>query len=182
MDRRDLIARVEAGERPEYLFFWGHTPKPAQSPPEVGPWVLSNWFPSPFEIDGVRYATNEHWMMAEKARLFGDDDALAAVLAAETPAEAKAIGRAVRGYDDARWAAVRFERVALGCEAKFASRAALRAYLVGTRSLVLVEASPRDVVWGIGMGASHVDATDPRKWRGLNLLGFALMQARARLA
>jgi predicted NAD-dependent protein-ADP-ribosyltransferase YbiA (DUF1768 family) len=46
---------------------------------------------------------------------------------------------------------------------------------------VLVEASPRDRVWGIGISAGHEHATDPARWRGLNLLGFALMEARAGL-
>jgi predicted NAD-dependent protein-ADP-ribosyltransferase YbiA (DUF1768 family) len=78
MDRAALIASVEAGARPRWLFFWGHTAKG----PGVGPWVLSNWFPSPFVIDEVEYPTNEHWMMAEKARLFGDHVALARVLRA----------------------------------------------------------------------------------------------------
>jgi ribA/ribD-fused uncharacterized protein len=178
MDRATLIASLERGEEARWLFFWGHTPKG----PGVGPWVLSNWFPSPFVIDDITYPTNEHWMMAEKARLFGDRVAHARVLRADTPGEAKAIGREVRGYDDDVWGAARFDIVARGCEAKFASDEALRDYLVRTGDRVLVEASPRDRIWGIGMSASHHDATDPRKWRGENLLGFALMKARAALA
>ena len=178
LDRAALVAALEAGLSPRFLFFWGHTPKATS----VGPWVLSNWFASPFTIDGVTYATNEHWMMAEKARLFGDHVALARVLRADTPGEAKAIGREVRGYDDDVWGAARFDIVARGCEAKFASDEALHDYLVRTGDRVLVEASPRDRIWGIGMSASHPDATDPRKWRGENLLGFALMKARAALA
>jgi len=54
--------------------------------------------------------------------------------------------------------------------------------LIATGDRVLVEASPRDTIWGIGMGASNPDAKDPTKWRGRNLLGFALMEARASLA
>ena len=121
-------------------------------------------------------------MMAEKARLFGDHVALARVLRADSPGEAKAIGREVRGYDDARWAAVRFDAVSRGCEAKLRQHEALGQYVLRTGDAVLVEASPRDRIWGIGMSASHPDATDPRKWRGENLLGFALMKARAALA
>lgn len=177
MNRSALIAAVERGEKPRFLFFWGHTPKGGH----VGPWVLSNWFPSPFVIDGVTYATNEHWMMAEKARVFGDSVARARVMKAKDPGEAKAIGREVRSFDDDVWDAARFDIVARGCEAKFASDVALRDYLLRTGDAVLVEASPRDRIWGIGLGASNSDATDPRKWRGENLLGFALMQARERL-
>jgi ribA/ribD-fused uncharacterized protein len=178
MDRHALIAAVERGERPRFLFFWGHTPKG----PGLGPWILSNWFLSPFVIDGLEYPTNEHWMMAEKARLFGDEVALARVLRAASPGEAKAIGREVRGYDDARWAAVRFAAVARGCEAKLRQNEAMGEYALRTGDAVLVEASPRDRIWGIGMSASHPDATDPRRWQGENLLGFALMKARAALA
>jgi ribA/ribD-fused uncharacterized protein len=177
MDRTALIAAFERGERPRFLFFWGHTPKGRT----VGPWVLSNWFPSPFVIDGVTYETNEHWMMAEKARLFGDTVARGRVMKAPSPGEAKAIGREVRQFDDDVWDAARFGIVARGCEAKFAADAALRDYLLQTGDAVLVEASPRDRVWGIGLGASSADANDPRTWRGENLLGFALMEARARL-
>jgi ribA/ribD-fused uncharacterized protein len=177
MDRSALIAAVERGERPRFLFFWGHTPKGRGA----GPWVLSNWFPSPFVIDGVTYATNEHWMMAEKARVFGDAVARARVMKAETPGEAKAIGREVQHFDGDVWDAARFDIVARGCEAKFAADAALRDYLSWTSDAVLVEASPQDRIWGIGLAASDPDASDPRTWRGDNLLGFALMRTRERL-
>lgn len=120
--------------------------------------------------------------MACKARLFGDDASLPAILAARTPAEAKNLGRLVRSFDEARWVSARFELVVAGNVAKFGQDPALRAYLFGTGKRVLVEASPRDRVWGIGLGASDDRATDPSRWRGHNLLGFALMEARARLA
>jgi ribA/ribD-fused uncharacterized protein len=121
-------------------------------------------------------------MMAGKARLFEDEDALARILAARTPAEAKNLGRLVRGFDEERWAAECFALVAAGNEAKFGQDPALRGYLLGTASRVIVEASPVDRVWGIGLAADDERALDPRTWRGANLLGFALMQARERLA
>jgi hypothetical protein len=176
--RDRLIAHLAAGEPVEWLFFWGHTPKQQVG---VDAACLSQWFPRAFVVDGVRYATAEHWMMAEKARLFGDADALARVLESETPAAAKAIGRQVRGFDDEAWERARFEAVVRGNVAKFGQHEDLRAFLLGTGERVLVEASPRDRVWGIGLGASNPDARDPSKWRGRNLLGFALMEARARL-
>ena len=174
--RETLTTAMAAGRVVDFLFFWGHTPK---SPPALDASCLSQWFAaSPFEIDGVRYATAEHYMMAEKARLFGDGEALARVLASTTPEEAKAIGRTVRGYDDAKWAAVRSDAVVRGNVAKFGQNEPLRAFLLATKERVLVEAAPRDVVWGIGLGASNPNARDPKKWRGRNLLGFALMEAR----
>jgi ribA/ribD-fused uncharacterized protein len=177
--RASLVAQREGGAALEFLFFWGHTPR---SPGAVDASCLSQWYPAEFVVDGVRYATAEHFMMAAKARLFDDEVAVARVLAAPSPAEAKQVGREVQGYDDARWSAARAEAVVRGNVAKFSQHPALRAFLLGTGARVLVEASPRDRVWGIGMGASNPAATDPARWNGQNLLGFALMEARARLA
>jgi len=120
-------------------------------------------------------------MMAEKARLFGDTDALEQILSVEDPQSIKALGRGVRDFDAATWDAARFERVVVGNVHKFGSEPALRAFLRSTEGEVLVEAAPRDVIWGIGLGKDNPRAQDPRQWRGMNLLGFALMHARARL-
>lgn len=173
-----LVGEVRAGARVRYLHFWGHTPRADGT---VGASCLSQWWPSPFTVDGVGYATAEHWMMAGKARLFQDPEALGRVLAAEHPAEAKKAGRLVRGFDDAVWERERFDIVVEGSVHKFTAHEELRAFLLGTGDRVLVEASPRDRVWGIGISASHQAASDPEHWRGLNLLGFALMEARERL-
>ncbi|MEW2389424.1 NADAR family protein [Streptomyces venezuelae] len=173
-----LVGAVRAGEKVKYLRFWGHTPRRDGT---LGPSCLSQWWPSPFTVDGVEYATAEHWMMAAKARLFDDADAERAALTARTPAEAKKAGRLVRGFDDAIWARERFGIVVEGSTHKFASDPALRDFLVGTGERVLVEASPMDRVWGIGLAADDPRAEDPEKWRGPNLLGFALMEARGRI-
>ncbi|MEU6822203.1 NADAR family protein [Streptomyces atriruber] len=173
-----LVGAVRAGEKIKYLHFWGHTPRRDGT---LGASCLSQWWPAPFTVDGVEYATAEHWMMAAKARLFEDADAERAVLAARTPAEAKNAGRLVRDFDDAIWTRERFAVVAEGSRHKFASDPALRDFLVGTGSRVLVEASPLDRIWGIGLAADDPRADDPTKWRGPNLLGFALMEARTRL-
>ena len=169
---------LELGGDPEYLLFWGHTPRPGGGP---GPWMLSQWWPAAFSHDGVVYVSAEHFMMAAKARLFGDAAAERAVLAAATPHDAKALGRAVEGFDDGVWREHRFEIVRAASLAKFSSSAPLRDYLVSTGDAVLVEASPSDRLWGIGLRAEDPRARDPGRWRGENLLGFALMQARAAL-
>ncbi len=173
-----LCGWVNEGHRFEYLLFWGHTQKRKGSPDAS---CLSQWFPASFVVSGVVYPTAEHWMMAGKARLFGDDEMLAAILEAEDPGKAKALGRKVRGYDDAAWAEARAALVTEGNVEKFGQNPALKQYLLKTGRDVLVEASPRDRIWGIGMGASNEDARNPLKWRGTNLLGFALMEARAAL-
>jgi len=177
--RADLQARIAQGQSFEYLPFWGHR---ESADGRVTASCLSQWFPARFQIDGVAYPTAEHFMMAEKARLFDDPAMLARILVAATPKDAKALGREVRGYDDARWVAHRFDAVVRGNVAKFSQSPALGAYLAGTGTRVLVEASPRDTVWGIGLGASNPRVADPAAWRGLNLLGFALMVVRERLA
>ncbi|MGP4115428.1 NADAR family protein [Streptomyces sp. 4N509B] len=173
-----MVALVAAGAAPRWLMFWGHRPPRGGG---IGRGVLSQWWPARFVVDGVTYASAEHWMMAAKARMFGDDQAAEAILAAPGPAEAKKLGRLVHGFDQERWEAARFEVVVAGNVAKFGQDPALRAYLAGTRRRVLVEASPYDRVWGIGVSADDERATDPARWPGLNLLGFALMEARARL-
>ena len=177
-DVADLLQALSLGLQPSYLFFWGHRPR---ADGEVGKSCLSHWWPAAFEVDGRRYPTAEHFMMAEKARLFGDEPARARILAAAHPRQAKAIGRQVRGFDEERWQQHRLAIVARGNDAKFSQNPRLGSFLLGTHGRVLVEASPVDRVWGIGLGAGDPRATDPRQWRGLNLLGFALMQTRSRL-
>jgi ribA/ribD-fused uncharacterized protein len=176
-DRAKLLAAITQGWRPKYLLFWGHTPRTSG----VGKHVLSQWWPAPFRVDGDSYASAEHYMMAEKARLFGDETTRSAILAASNPGAAKALGRTVSGFDELRWIQHRNDIVVRGCLAKFGQNAELLAYLVETGDKVLVEASPVDRVWGIGLAADDPRAEQPNEWTGLNLLGFALMRARATL-
>ncbi|WP_328343909.1 NADAR family protein [Streptomyces violaceus] len=178
VSREALIRASRGGARIRYLHFWGHRPRPDGL---IGPSCLSQWWPAPFTAAGVEYATAEHWMMAGKARLFGDAAAERAVLAAGHPAEAKKAGRLVRGFDEAIWERERFRIVVDGSVHKFAAHPELREFLLNTGERVLVEASPVDRVWGIGLAADDEAASDPERWRGPNLLGFALMAARERL-
>ncbi|MEV0783024.1 NADAR family protein [Streptomyces sp. NPDC050423] len=174
----DLVARTGRGERVQYLRFWGHRPRRDGT---IGASCLSQWWLSPFTVDGVTYASAEHWMMAGKARLFGDAGAAEAAVAAKSPAEAKKVGRLVRGFDEAVWERERYGLVVAGSRHKFGQDPALREFLLGTGERVLVEASPMDRIWGIGLAADDPRAQDPAAWRGLNLLGFALMDARSGL-
>lgn len=174
-----LLAVTESGHRAKYLCFWKHESR-RDGAPDAG--CLSQWSPSPFTVDGVRYATAEHWMMAGKARLFGDEAAWQRVIGSGHPKQAKDAGRSVRGFDEEVWRRERFALVVEGSLHKFSAYPELGAYLLGTGTRVLVEASPLDRVWGIGLAADDERALRPADWRGLNLLGFALMEARARLA
>jgi ribA/ribD-fused uncharacterized protein len=174
----ELVRREAAGERIEYLRFWGHR---ARKDGRVGASCLSQWWPVTFVVDGETFASAEHFMMVGKARLFGDDAAARAILTVDDPAEAKKVGRTVRGYDDAAWQAAAFDIVVRGNHAKFAQHEDLAEFLIGTGDAVLVEASPYDSIWGIGLRATDPEAATPSTWRGTNLLGFALMEVRDRL-
>lgn len=178
-DVATLLDRMNRGARPKFLFFWGHRP-PKDG--RITASCFSQWFEAPFVTNGTRYRTAEHFMMAEEARLFGDLPLREHVLACATPAEAKTLGRRVAGFDEATWARERFGIVVEANRGKFESDPALREFLVNTGDRVLVEASPVDPVWGIGLAADHDDAARPQRWQGLNLLGFALMEVRSLLS
>ncbi len=173
-----LLSVIADGGQPKYLMFWGHQAPPACG---AGKGCLSQWWPAAFTVDGVSYPTAEHYMMAAKARLSGDAEAAGKILAAPHPGAAKALGRQVRGFDEERWGQHRFDVVVAGNLAKFGQHPPLRDFLAGTGSRVLVEASPRDRVWGIGLAAADERAQSPERWPGLNLLGFALMEVRRQL-
>lgn len=120
-------------------------------------------------------------MMAQKAKLFHDDEIFDQILKVKHPNEAKQLGRKVQNYDEQVWKEKRFNIVLQANLAKFSQHSELRDFLIATHDHILVEASPVDSIWGVGMAQDHVDIQNPEKWKGLNLLGFALMQVRAQL-
>ncbi len=174
-----LLNAIDLGAEPKFLYFWGHTPV---KPGEPGKHVFSQWFPSPFVVDDRLYKTAEHWMMAAKARLFGDEALVAQILDAPSPGVAKALGREVARFDQDAWEANRYDLVVQGNIHKFGQHPDLQDFLLTTGDRVLVEASPMDAIWGNGLPADHKAAAQPHCWRGLNLLGFALMEVRDHLA
>ena len=121
-------------------------------------------------------------MMAKKAVLFNDTASANKIIVCQSPAEAKKLGREVTGYDDDLWLANRYNIVKQGNYLKFSQHKALKTFLLQTGERVLVEASPVDGIWCIGMAADNPDAMYPDKWYGLNLLGFVLMEVRDMLA
>ena len=178
MRRNDLLTAMVAAEPPSFLFFWGHQPR---KDGEVSSSCMSQWYELPFEVDGQVYATAEHFMMAEKARLFGDEAVRERILTTKQPGIAKRLGRSVSNFDEERWKDCREDVVFRGNVAKFSQSEPLREFLLGTGDTVLVEASPVDAVWGIAMAGNDARALDPGKWQGLNLLGFVLMDVREAL-
>ena len=169
-----LRVRFNSGEPLDFIFFWGHQP----SKKGVSASCFSQWYEAPFLVDGFVYPTAEHYMMAEKARLFGDEETLALVLSAKTPKDAKALGRKVIGFDEQLWLENRFSIVTHANQEKFAQNPELAEFLLNTGAKILVEASPVDAIWGIGLAQDDARARDPNLWPGLNLLGFSLMRVR----
>lgn len=179
-NKAELLTAIEQGATFTYLPFYGHAPEPDGS---AGPGCLSQWWPAaPFTQGGNTYATAEHYMMWRKADLFGDHGTAEKILSAPTPKEAKALGRQASGFDQATWEAGRYDIVVDASRLKFGQHDDLRAFLLSTGDRILVEASPRDRIWGIGLGRNNPAAHDPAQWRGLNLLGFALCDVRDVLA
>jgi ribA/ribD-fused uncharacterized protein len=179
----ELVEFVARGKKAKYLCFWRHTKNNSQ---QVSKTCFSQWYGSKFEVDGIVYPTAEHFMMAEKARLFESKSAanttlLKQIIEAPHPQKAKQLGRQIEGFTNKKWNQHRFDAVVKGNVARFSQNQMLSEFLLGTGKRVLVEASPADKVWGIGLAEDHDDATKPFKWKGLNLLGFTLMETRERL-
>lgn len=140
---------------------------------------LSQWYPSTVTAHGITFLTAEHFMMYRKAMAFNDIKSANKVLKAKTPKEAKAIGRKVKDFDPHYWDTIKESIVIYGSILKFTQNEILKKMLLATGDKILVEASPYDRIWGIGIGERHLDATNPNHWRGLNLLGKCLMEARS---
>ena len=154
-------------ETDRFVFFWKGWP--------------SQWYASRFVVGGVAYGCAEQYMMAEKARLFGDVEAAAAIVGTSSPRQQKAMGRAVRGFEKLAWERVCREVVFTGNLAKFGQNKPLAKLLLATGGKTLVEASPVDCIWGIGWAANDVRASEPLQWRGTNWLGLAMERVRGEL-
>ncbi len=143
--------------------------------------VFSQWYACTFTVDDIRYSCAEQYMMAQKARLFRDNDSLLQIMSTCDPSMQKALGKKVRGFARETWDAVSRDAVMRASLAKFTSSIELYNALISTEGTLLVEASPTDVIWGIGLGEYDPDARDPTKWRGANWLGQVLTDLRENL-
>jgi len=174
-DLKWLISQKGGGTRNKFVYFWGHR---ARADKVITKTCFSQCWAAPFEVEGNRFASAEHWMMAEKARLFNADDIYKQILNSKSPGAAKALGRQVSSFDEAIWNAVKYDIVVQGNYHKFTQHEDLGAFLKGTGKRVLVEASPVDKIWGVGLAQDDERIESPSKWRGENMLGFALMSVR----
>ncbi len=170
-----LKTKFDSDERLKFLFFWGHTPAMDGS---VNSSCLSQWWKCRFEHNGLTFRSTEHWMMYQKALLFNDLAIAQQILDCHAPGEAKELGRKVTNFDNDIWNANRIQIVVEGNLLKFNQNDALRTFLLNTKQRILVEASPVDEIWGVGLSKDAKTIHNPHQWRGLNLLGFALMEVR----
>lgn len=143
--------------------------------------VFSQWHATPFEVGGQCFATAEQWMMFSKARLFNDGRCAAAILATPNPAEQKRLGQQVEGFDQAAWDRWKIDIVHRGNLAKFGQNDGARRQLLATGDSMLVEANPRDWIWGVGLSTDDPAIGSPADWKGSNLLGRVLTDVRQRL-
>lgn len=149
-----------------FTFFWkNRTP-------------FSNWYPSVFVHDDIIFTRGEQYMMYRKAIMFNDASIAETILLTDNPQEQKDLGRMVANYDDDRWSASRVDIMVEGLFEKFNQNAKLRDALLSTGDTVMAEASPYDLIWGIGLTEDDPRALDQSKWRGENLLGVVLMRVR----
>ena len=150
-----------------YVFFWNG--------------IYSQWYKAPMTIDGVNYNCCEQYMMHQKALTFGDTETAELIMKTENPKDQKALGRQVKNFDKAKWDTVSIGIVYKGNYAKFSQNDDLGDELLVTGNKILVEASPYDTIWGIGMGEKEPGINNPANWKGLNLLGWSIMLVRKEL-
>lgn len=189
IDRHDLELEFEyslekhlnnyAGPNQEnYVFFWGHRKHKSG---RVTKSCFSQWYECQFKVDTNYYVSAEQFMMSMKARLFHDPLVLKQILKSQEQWEIKELGRKVRDFDDEIWKKNRYSFVVEGNYHKFTQNNELKKYLLSTGEEILVEASPMDRIWGIGLAGDDKRASDPFEWKGENLLGFALMEVRKQI-
>lgn len=170
---QNLINCDKNFSREDFIFFWS-----GRKLKKVTKTCFSQWYPSNFIVGGKEYHCAEQFMMAKKAELFNDTEVLQSILMAKDPRTIKNLGRVVKNFDPAVWNEKKFEIVVQGNLAKFSQNAELQDFILSTGNKILVEASPYDKIWGIGLDERSSDAIFPEKWKGQNLLGFALMKVR----
>ncbi|MGN6647680.1 MAG: NADAR family protein [Cytophaga sp.] len=139
---------------------------------------FSQWYPCTFEIDKIRFNSTEQYMMYSKAMLFNNSSIAEKILSTDDPRQQKELGRQVQGFDPVKWDARALEIVYKGNFAKFSQNENLKKFLLDTGNKSLVEASPHDIIWGIGLSETDENRFDRTKWKGTNWLGEALVCVR----
>lgn len=151
----------------DYVFFWGSE--------------FSNWFPSEFELEGKKFYNAEQYFMYKKAQFFNDEEIAFAILTTDDPKTAKKLGRKVKNFDADVWLKVCKGYMKEGCKAKFTQNIDLKKKLLSNKTQTYVEASPYDIIWGVGMSEDNPSINNKENWLGKNLLGEVLTEIRDEL-
>lgn len=176
--RQWMQQEFAAGRMRKLCLFWKHHPS---RDGRMTKSCLSQWWIQNFYSNANSYLCMEQYMMASKAELFGDDKIHKEILDCSDPQQIKALGKKVRNFDQEVWDKFKCTIVLNGNWCKFSQNRNLREFLLSTGDSVLVEASPFDSIWGVRLSENSPDVHNPFKWRGQNLLGFALMEVRDEL-
>lgn len=155
------IATPERTER-GHVLFWGS--------------FLSNWYHSPFTYDGQHFNNSEAAFMYCKAKHFNDPSMMLEIIKKQRPDKVKALGRQVKKFTEVEWVSVRYNYMLNVLREKFNQNPEMKKLLLTYKGCIIVEASPKDVIWGVGLHWSDDLIFDPNNWKGLNLLGKALME------
>jgi ribA/ribD-fused uncharacterized protein len=147
-----------------HVFFWGSE--------------FSNWHDSGLIYDSLAFCNSEQAFMWKKAVFFGDHETAKKIAHCESPSIAKKLGRQVKNFDAQKWSEVSYQIMVDVNYAKYQQKPKLKELLLSTGDKIIVEASPYDTIWGIGLHWKDDDCLDETKWKGLNLLGKALMEVR----
>ena len=170
MIRKYTLDWLLSNPKQDFCLFWGANN-------DYG--CFSQWYDCSFEDgNGVQYKNAEQYMMASKAKLFKDEETFNLIMAEANPRDIKKYGRMIKNFEDSRWNEFKCDIVVAGNIYKSTQNKDLEKTLIETGDAVLVEASPYDKIWGIGLGPDDSDAKTPSKWKGENLLGFCLMEVR----
>jgi hypothetical protein len=162
------MIKIEDRVTDTHVYFWGDP-------------TLSNWGPAPFTYKENQFYNSEQAFMWEKALCFGDTETADQILETSNPRTAKDLGRLVKNYDEKVWETKRFDAMLNVCMAKFSQNPDRLKTLLSTGNRTIVEASPYDKVWGVGMHWTDDEILDEKNWKGLNLLGKVLIQVREHL-
>lgn len=173
--RKLIEQKFRHKEKLKYIFFWGHH---SSTDGCITKACFSQWWECEFEIDGITYHTSEQYMMSQKALLFGDTEINEEIMKARHPKQFKDLGRKVNNFNEQIWNENCCDIVLKGNYAKFSQNERLKYFLLNTNDRVLVEASPYDKIWGIGMSEDNPKCENPIQWNGTNFFGFCLMEIR----
>ena len=187
----------KASNQPNYTFFF-HLNSP-----------FSNFHPSRFIYKEFTFISNEQFMMFSKAKVFKDEEIANQIISLNNQQiikefldnkinrediinnqeladqwnklmiKIKSLGRKVKNYDEAIWNKKRISVVKFGARLKFSQNPDLKQLLLATINTRLVESSPYDKIWGIGLSEEKAKSIPESAWPGQNLLGKVLDEVKA---